>query len=47
MIGPLIAGYIADNTGGFDLPVLLAASAAAIGGLITFIIKKGEHHAIA
>jgi MFS family permease len=46
MIGPLIAGCIADSTGGFDLPVLMAASAAALGGLITFIIKKGEHHAV-
>ncbi|MGD9808629.1 MAG: YbfB/YjiJ family MFS transporter [Deferribacterales bacterium] len=46
MIGPLIAGYIAYSTGGFDLPVLMAASAAALGGLITFIIKKGEHHAV-
>jgi len=45
MIGPIIAGYIADKTGEFNLPVLLASGAAALGGIITLIIKKGEHHA--
>lgn len=45
MIGPLIAGYIADRTNGFDLPVLMAAAAVAIAGGMTYIIKKGEHHA--
>lgn len=43
--GPLIAGYIADRTGDFKIPVLLAASAVALGGLLTYIIKIGEKHA--
>lgn len=45
MIGPLIGGYIADKTGGFDIPVLMAAAAVAIGGLLIIIIKKGERYA--
>jgi MFS family permease len=45
MAGPIIAGWISDKTGGFDIPVLMAAGAAALGGAITYIIKKGEHHA--
>lgn len=45
MIGPLIAGYMADITGGFDIPVLMAAFSAAVGGILIYIIKKGEKHA--
>ena len=45
MIGPLIAGYLADRTGGFDIPVLMAASAALLGGSLIYIIKIGGKHA--
>ncbi len=42
MIGPLIAGYAADITGGFDIPVLIAAISALTGGILIYIIKVGE-----
>lgn len=45
MIGPLIAGYAADITGGFDIPVLIAAISALTGGILIYIIKVGEKHA--
>jgi len=45
MAGPLMAGYIADMTGGFQIPVLMAAFAAALGGILIIFIKKGGGHA--
>lgn len=43
--GPLIAGYMADKTGGFDIPVLMASAATAAGGVLIYILKKGDRHA--
>ena len=45
MLGPFIAGYAADITGGFRIPVLGAATCTALGGIIILIIKKGEKNA--
>jgi len=45
MIGPLVAGYLADITGGFDIPVIMASFAALTGGALIYIIKIGEKHA--
>jgi len=45
MIGPFIAGYAADVTGGFRIPVMGAALCTALGGIIIFIIKQGEKNA--
>jgi predicted MFS family arabinose efflux permease len=39
MAGPLAAGYLADITGGFEKPVLMAAAFAAAGGIIIIILK--------
>lgn len=42
MAGPVIAGYMADMTGSFKLPVLTASMAAAAGGVLIYIVKRGE-----
>lgn len=41
IIGPVVAGYAADMTGGFHIPVLIASFAAAAGGMLIYIVKKG------
>ncbi len=45
VIGPVVAGWISDFSGGFDLPVLLAAAMILLGGII-ILINKGEKHAV-
>ncbi|MBF0286171.1 MAG: YbfB/YjiJ family MFS transporter [SAR324 cluster bacterium] len=45
VLGPLSAGWLSDVSGGFDLPVLLAAAMILLGGII-ILINKGEKHAI-
>jgi len=45
MIGPIVAGYVADKTGGFDIPVLLASLSALFGGILIYLIKLGDKNA--
>ncbi|PLX66444.1 MAG: hypothetical protein C0602_12365 [Denitrovibrio sp.] len=44
IIGPLVAGYAADITGGFQIPVMIASFAAAAGGFLIYLVKKGNHN---
>jgi len=43
MVGPLIAGHLADTSGGFYIPVISASATVAAGGLIIFITKGGKN----
>jgi len=45
MTGPVLAGYMSDISGGFETSVLMASTATAMGGLLIYIVKKGEKHA--
>ena len=44
MLGPVIAGMLADRQDGFALPLLLAAASVTLGGLCIAVDRRYQTH---
>ena len=44
MLGPVIAGMLADRQDGFALPLLLAAASVTLGGLFIVLDRRYQLH---
>ncbi|MBU9808703.1 MFS transporter, partial [Rahnella sp. SL6] len=44
IIGPVVTGFIVQNTGRFDSAFILAGGVAALGAILVFFVIKPPKH---